>query len=154
MSEPVRPVKADGNPDTDVMARLAVRHDDSLENVANRLSLWDRQVMHALTDSLQSYALFHSWTQLTTCCLHFLGNYMSRRRTLLMQLCCRQLPTVPDRVQACMLRPWYCTATAELTCFIQCLPRCKGCVLHMRMYLCDLQLLGHWMRLLPDVRPL
>jgi hypothetical protein len=47
-SEPVRPVRSDGSPDTDVLARLVVRHDDSAENVANRLALWDRQVsIHA-----------------------------------------------------------------------------------------------------------
>lgn len=44
MSEAVRPLRPDGSPDTDIMSRLAVRHDDSLENVANRLTLWDRQV--------------------------------------------------------------------------------------------------------------
>jgi hypothetical protein len=44
LSEAVRPLKPDGSPDTDVMARLVVRHDDSAENVANRLALWDRQV--------------------------------------------------------------------------------------------------------------
>eukprot|EP00879_Flechtneria_rotunda_P032088 GHRR01035240.1.p1 GENE.GHRR01035240.1~~GHRR01035240.1.p1 ORF type:complete len:660 (+),score=243.45 GHRR01035240.1:528-2507(+) len=44
LSEAVRPVKADGSPDQEVLQRLAVRHDDSLENVANRLALWDRQV--------------------------------------------------------------------------------------------------------------
>lgn len=43
LSEAVRPVKADGSPDTEVLARLVVRHDDSAENVANRLALWDRQ---------------------------------------------------------------------------------------------------------------
>ena len=44
MSEAVRPVRPDGGCDAEVVARLAVRHDDSLENVANRLALWDRQV--------------------------------------------------------------------------------------------------------------
>lgn len=44
LSEAVRPLRPDGSPDTDVMARLVVRHDDSAENVANRLALWDRQV--------------------------------------------------------------------------------------------------------------
>eukprot|EP00878_Enallax_costatus_P045167 GHUV01054135.1.p2 GENE.GHUV01054135.1~~GHUV01054135.1.p2 ORF type:complete len:119 (-),score=18.86 GHUV01054135.1:289-645(-) len=53
MSEPVRPVGPDGSPDTDVMSRLAVRHDDSLENVANRLALWDRQVNKAATPGSQ-----------------------------------------------------------------------------------------------------
>lgn len=44
LSEAVRPLKADGSVDADVIARLSVRHDDSLHNVANRLGLWDRQV--------------------------------------------------------------------------------------------------------------
>lgn len=44
LSEAVRPLKPDGSVDADVMAPLSVRHDDSLQNVANRLALWDRQV--------------------------------------------------------------------------------------------------------------
>lgn len=44
LSEAVRPLRPDGSIDADAMARLAVRHDDSLDNVANRLALWDRQV--------------------------------------------------------------------------------------------------------------
>jgi hypothetical protein len=55
-SEPVRPLRPDGSPDTDVLARLVVRHDDSAENVANRLALWDRQVscLQRQTDLLAS----------------------------------------------------------------------------------------------------
>ena len=53
LSEPVRPVGPDGIPDTDVMSRLAVRHDDSLENVATRLTLWDRQVNKESTSDSQ-----------------------------------------------------------------------------------------------------
>jgi hypothetical protein len=44
LSEAVRPLKPDGSVDADVMGRLSVRHDDSMQNVANRLALWDRQV--------------------------------------------------------------------------------------------------------------
>lgn len=44
MSEAIRPVRPDGSPDTAVLTRLSVRHDDSLENVSNRLALWDLQV--------------------------------------------------------------------------------------------------------------
>jgi len=44
LSEAIRPLKPDGTVDTDTMARLSVRHDDSPQNVANRLALWDRQV--------------------------------------------------------------------------------------------------------------
>lgn len=67
LSAAVTPVKPDGSPDADVLARLAVRHDDSLENVANRLTLWDRQVswypwapiavwQHELQDTFWLYA--------------------------------------------------------------------------------------------------
>lgn len=44
LSEAVRPLKPDGSVDAEVLARLSVRHDDSMQNVANRLALWDRQV--------------------------------------------------------------------------------------------------------------
>lgn len=44
LSEAVRPLRPDGSVDTEVAARLSVRHDDSPQNVANRLALWDRQV--------------------------------------------------------------------------------------------------------------
>lgn len=44
LSEAVLPLRPDGSVDADVMARLSVRHDDSMQNVANRLALWDRQV--------------------------------------------------------------------------------------------------------------
>jgi hypothetical protein len=47
LSEAVRPLKPDGSVDADIMARLSVRHDDSLQNVANRLALWDRQVSNS-----------------------------------------------------------------------------------------------------------
>lgn len=43
LSEAIRPLKPDGSVDADIMARLSVRHDDSMQNVANRLALWDRQ---------------------------------------------------------------------------------------------------------------
>jgi hypothetical protein len=43
-SEPVHPLRADGSADKEVLARLEVRHDDSDENVARRLALWDLQV--------------------------------------------------------------------------------------------------------------
>ncbi|KAF8071222.1 GLTP1 [Scenedesmus sp. PABB004] len=43
LSEAVRPLRPDGSPDADALARLAVRHDDSPGNVARRLALWDRQ---------------------------------------------------------------------------------------------------------------
>jgi hypothetical protein len=49
LSEPVRPLRPDGSVDADVMARLSVRHDDSMQNVANRLALWDRQVSRHVT---------------------------------------------------------------------------------------------------------
>lgn len=44
LSEAVKPLKSDGAPDAEVTARLSVRHDDSPQNVANRLALWDSQV--------------------------------------------------------------------------------------------------------------
>ena len=43
-SEPIKPLTSDGKLDQEVMARLSVRHDDSQENVARRLRLWDKQV--------------------------------------------------------------------------------------------------------------
>jgi hypothetical protein len=43
-SEAVRPLMADGKVNQNILARLSVRHDDSQENVARRLRLWDRQV--------------------------------------------------------------------------------------------------------------
>jgi hypothetical protein len=61
LSEAVRPLKPDGNVDADVMGRLSVRHDDSMQNVANRLTLWDRQVSASgiyKADSLQHVSLF------------------------------------------------------------------------------------------------
>jgi hypothetical protein len=48
LSEAVKPLKPDGSVDADVLARLSVRHDDSLQNVANRLALWDRQASRGL----------------------------------------------------------------------------------------------------------
>jgi hypothetical protein len=44
LSEAVRPLKPNGSLDAEVAARLAVRHDDSPENVTTRLAVWDRQV--------------------------------------------------------------------------------------------------------------
>lgn len=42
LSAPIKPLKADGvTVDTDVLARLHPRHDDSEENVCERLRLWD-----------------------------------------------------------------------------------------------------------------
>jgi adenylate kinase family enzyme len=40
-SEAIQPLGPDGKPDAQAAARLEVRHDDSQENVARRLKLWD-----------------------------------------------------------------------------------------------------------------
>eukprot|EP00775_Hariotina_reticulata_P013032 gene13032-13161_t len=44
LSELVRPLKPNGGLDNEVVARLAIRHDDSSENVTTRLTVWDKQV--------------------------------------------------------------------------------------------------------------
>jgi hypothetical protein len=49
-SEPIQPLLPGGGVDVARLGRLAVRHDDSEDNVAHRLALWDKQVWVVVGD--------------------------------------------------------------------------------------------------------
>jgi hypothetical protein len=57
LSAAIRPIKPDGSPDSEVEARLQERHDDTQDNVANRLRLWDKHVSALPCDPWREAAL-------------------------------------------------------------------------------------------------